>query len=98
MACTGPGAMWWESQSTSQQLKAVIVVQAGVGIERLTTAPRAGEGNPDHDVPHGCSRDFARRWRVADARGVRRRRGPRAEPGVLGTDVEIGGGSPVLEP
>ena len=92
MACTGPGAMWWESQSTSQQMKAVIVVQASVGIGRLTTASRAGEGNPDHDVPHGCSREFARRRRVGDARGVRRRRGPRAEPESIPARVRDPGG------
>ena len=62
----------WESQRTSQQMNAVIVVPAGVGTEQLTT--RGGLG------ARRSARAFARGLRVDDARRVRRRRGPRAEP------------------
>ena len=81
MACTGPGAMVGKPVNVATD-------------ERCDGSPswrrhRAADdrtasrgGQPDHDVPHGWSREFARRRRVADARGVRRRRGPRAEPEV----------------
>ena len=75
--CSGPTADVGKPANVATG-DSVIVVLAGVGMERLTDCIASGRRYPDHGSPQGCSRRPGRRW-VADARGVRRRRGPRAE-------------------
>ena len=92
MACTGPGA-WWESQPTSQQMNVVIVAPAGVGIEQLPDRVELAGAFRLWFAP-GFARDPPGRRRSADACGVRRRRGPRAEPESIPASVRDSRGPP----
>gem|GEM_PF-4406907 len=93
MACTGPGAMVGKPANVATA-DSVIVVAAGVGMEQLTDCIASRRRHPDHGSSAGLLTTIPGRRRVADARGVRRRRGPRAEPESIPARVRASDGSP----
>ncbi len=97
MVSTGPTAMVGKPANVATA-DSVIVVPAGVGMEQLTDSVASRRRHPDHGFTAGLFTTIAGRRRVVDARGVRRRRGPRAEPESIPARVRGSDGGPVRRP